>query len=141
MTGPRPVLEAVALLEEVRERLNGIIDPCSITAGAPAGLVDMGLVRDLRLEPDGQGGQRAVVAIGITHPFCMMAGVFLNEVRKRVILIEGVDDVEVCLDSDTIWTPELMTQAYRDRLETARQAKGVSAERGRGKARGVVPAI
>jgi metal-sulfur cluster biosynthetic enzyme len=118
-------IERPTLMDEVRECLNGIVDPCSITAGAPAGLVDMGLVSKTAFEPRDQGGLRAVIEIGITHPFCMMAGVFLNEVRKRIGAIDGIEEVVVSLDSDTVWTPELMTEDYRARLADIRTAKQI----------------
>jgi len=114
-----------ALVDRVRTCLNEVIDPCSVTAGAPAGLVDMGLVRTLEVARRDDGRTEAVVAIGITHPFCMMAGVFLNEVRKRLAEIDGLDHAEVSLDSDTMWTPEQMTPAYRERLSGARRTRGI----------------
>lgn len=97
--------------------LNDIIDPCSIQAGAPAGLVDLGLVRSVSFTPTAEGGWGVEVTITITHPFCMMAGVFINEIRKRLIQIDGIDAVEATLDSSTMWTPQLMTPAYRERLD------------------------
>jgi len=117
--------EQDALLDRVRTCLNEVIDPCSVTAGAPAGLVDMGLVRTLQVARREDGRTEAVVAIGITHPFCMMAGVFLNEVRKRLAEIEGLDHAEVSLDSETMWTPAEMTETYRQRLEATRRARGI----------------
>jgi len=36
---------------DVRAVLNQIIDPCSRVAGAPVGLVDMGLIRRLTVTP------------------------------------------------------------------------------------------
>ena len=36
--------------EEVRALLNAIVDPCSLAAGAPAGIDEMGLVRDVEVE-------------------------------------------------------------------------------------------
>ncbi|WP_082594352.1 metal-sulfur cluster assembly factor [Sphingomonas sp. Root710] len=119
-------IEGPALIDAVRECLNGIVDPCSITTGAPAGLVDMGLVVKAELEARDEGGLRAVVEIGITHPFCMMAGVFLNEVRQRVGALDGIEEVAVSLDSDTVWTPDQMTADYRARLDAARAARQIA---------------
>ena len=118
-------IERPVLIDEIRICLNGIVDPCSITAGAPAGLVDMGLVSKAEIEPRDEGGLRAVIEIGITHPFCMMAGVFLNEVRQRVGALDGIEEVVVSLDSDTVWTPALMTEDYRARLANVRTAKQI----------------
>jgi metal-sulfur cluster biosynthetic enzyme len=119
------VIERADLIARMHECLNGIVDPCSITAGAPAGLVDMGLVGRAELEDRDEGGVRAVIAIGITHPFCMMAGVFLNEVRTRIGGLDGIDEVAVSLDSDTVWTPDRMTADYRARLDAARAARRI----------------
>jgi metal-sulfur cluster biosynthetic enzyme len=113
MSVPTPVAPA----KEAWARLNQIIDPCSIAAGAQAGLVDLGLVRSIEFEDLGSGRYKAVVQIIITHPFCMMAGVFLNEVRKRLIEIDGIAEVEATLDAETMWTPELMTPEYRRLLQ------------------------
>jgi metal-sulfur cluster biosynthetic enzyme len=126
MTVTTPALVADQdLADRIGDCLNAIVDPCSITAGAPAGLVDMGLVMKSEIEPRDEGGLRAVIAIGITHPFCMMAGVFLNEVRQRVGAIEGIEEVAVTLDSDTVWTPALMSDAYRAKLDAVRAAKRI----------------
>lgn len=114
------------LTEQVRTRLNAIIDPCSQTAGAPAGLIDMGLVRESVMEPLQQGGYRARVKLSITHPFCLMAGVFLNEVEKRLRELPEVRELDVSMDTETLWTPQLMTQEYRVRLEAVRKARRIA---------------
>lgn len=126
MTVTTPALVADRdLADRINECLNAIVDPCSITAGAPAGLVDMGLVMKSEIEPRDEGGLRAVIEIGITHPFCMMAGVFLNEVRQRVGAIDGIAEVAVTLDSNTVWTPDLMSAPYRAKLDAVRAAKRI----------------
>ena len=111
-----------SLRDEAWRRLNEIIDPCSIQAKAPAGLVDLGLVRSVTFEPLPDGRFKALVSITITHPFCMMAGVFINEIRKRLIEMDGIGDVDASLDAQTLWTPKLMTQDYRDRLAESQAA-------------------
>jgi metal-sulfur cluster biosynthetic enzyme len=109
----------------IEATLNEIVDPCSRVAGAPAGMMDMGLVRSIELAPD-EGGLRAHVSLSVTHPFCLMAGVFLNEAEQRLAGIAGLSKAEIVLDSTTLWTPELMSADYRERLDTARRTKGMS---------------
>ena len=53
----------------VAARLNDVVDPCSVVAGAPAGLADMGLVRLVQIERGSSGSIRLVVKVGVTHPF------------------------------------------------------------------------
>ena len=114
-----------SLVEGVDRILNGIVDPCSTAAGAPAGLVDMGLIRERSVEPDGTGWQ-VRVRLSVTHPFCMMAAVFINDVEKRLRAMREWTLIDVRLDSKTIWSPEMMTPAYAARLEDVRQRKGLT---------------
>jgi metal-sulfur cluster biosynthetic enzyme len=111
------------VIEQMRLELNSIIDPCSVTAGAPAGLVEMGLVREARVEVLEQGGFRAHVRICVTHPFCLMAAVFLNEVEKRLRTLPDLKELDVSMDSSTLWTPDLMSPEYRVRLDSVRKSR------------------
>jgi metal-sulfur cluster biosynthetic enzyme len=111
------------VIERMKQQLNAIIDPCSVTAGAPAGLIDMGLVRETRVEPMEGGGLRAHVRICVTHPFCLMAAVFINEVRNRLGALPDLAEIDVTMDSSTLWTPELMSREYRVRLDSIRRAR------------------
>jgi metal-sulfur cluster biosynthetic enzyme len=55
-----------------------------------------------------------------------MAGVFLNEVEKRLRELPEVRELDVSMDTETLWTPQLMTQEYRVRLETVRKARRIA---------------
>jgi len=118
-----PTYSNEELRKLVAARLNEVVDPCSIAAGAPAGLADMGLVSSVQIERGSNGSIRLVVKVGVTHPFCMMAAVFLNEAKTRVSAIPGVDEVEVSLEGDLLWTPKLMSSEYKERLEKVRQGR------------------
>jgi metal-sulfur cluster biosynthetic enzyme len=107
------------------EQLNKIVDPCSIATALPAGLVDMGLVRTLNVRALPAGGIRVDVALTVTHAFCMMSGVFVNEVETLLRGDRDVTEFEVTLDAATLWTEELMTPGYRARLEAQRTRKGL----------------
>ncbi|MGY0064294.1 metal-sulfur cluster assembly factor [Streptomyces sp. LZ34] len=100
----------------VRDVLNGIVDPCSITAGVPAGMDDMGLISDIQVQDDGAGGQRVSVKFGLTDPTCMLLGSFANEARERLAQLPGVTGVDVTLDHDMEWTPDLLAPHYQQRL-------------------------
>jgi metal-sulfur cluster biosynthetic enzyme len=102
--------------EGMREVLNGIIDPCSVTAGVPAGMIDMGMITDIQVRDDGAGGQRIRVTIGLTDPTCMLLGSFANEVRQRLSGLAGVTGVDVALDHELEWTPDRLAPHYQQRL-------------------------
>jgi metal-sulfur cluster biosynthetic enzyme len=108
---------------DVSRELNAIVDPCSMTTGAPAGLLDMGLVREASLHPLTDGGYRVRVRISVTHPFCLMAGIFLNEVEKRLRALPSIVEVDASIDSAITWKPELMSADYRARLAAVREAR------------------
>jgi metal-sulfur cluster biosynthetic enzyme len=116
---------AALLRSELLQRLNQIIDPCSAATAVPAGLVDMGLIRELQVEPLENGGTRVDVKLCVTHAFCMMSAVFVNEVEKRLRATANVTQFEVTLDAGTIWTEDFMTPEYRSRLAEQRARKGL----------------
>jgi metal-sulfur cluster biosynthetic enzyme len=104
--------------QRIRDELDAIIDPCSAVAGVPAGLVSMGLVRDLRVDPTGE----ISLTIGVTEPTCLMGWPFAREAEERLGRLPGVRHVSVKLDNATPWTPDDMSPAYSRRLRAARRA-------------------
>lgn len=109
--------------DRVREVLNGIVDPCSITAGVPVGMDDMGLISDIQVRDDGAGGRRISVTFGLTDPTCMLLGSFANEARERLAGLPGVTGVDVALDHDMEWTPDMLAPHYQERLAEHRAQK------------------
>lgn len=105
---------------EVRGVLNEILDPCSVTAGVPAGLCDMGLIRAVEVS-DAPGGQRIGVTVGVTEPGCFMIGPFATEARARLLALPDVEEVELELDNGFDWTEAMMAPDYRARLAEHRE--------------------
>jgi len=106
---------------EVRRRLNAIIDPCSLAAGAPAGIDEMGLVRSVLVE-ESPAGATIRVRIGLTEPGCMMGAAFVARAHECLEQLPGVASVEVALEHDCDWTPADLDPAYARRLDAARAA-------------------
>jgi metal-sulfur cluster biosynthetic enzyme len=111
----------LAVLEE-------IVDPCSTTAGVPAGLVSMGLVRSIQLpSPATEGTLR--VTLTMTEPGCLMAAIFAENARDRLAPLAGADGfhdvtgVDVVLDTTQVWEPDDMAPEYRRRLAAARKRR------------------
>ncbi|MBW8836824.1 MAG: DUF59 domain-containing protein [Burkholderia sp.] len=119
--------DATATADELRERigalLNEVVDPCSAAAGAPAGLVDMGLIRTLEVA-EAPEGLEVTVVVRVTHPSCMMAPIFLAQVQNLVHALPGVSAIHASLDTGFDWTPNDMTPEYRARLSRHRAAVG-----------------
>lgn len=115
-----------SLKQQLFTKLNEIIDPCSIATALPAGLGDMGLIRSLEIETTDAGALRCRVELCVTHAFCMMSAVFVNEVEKRLRQVPELAEIDVTLDCRTVWTEDLMSPTYRERLEDQRRRKMLS---------------
>jgi metal-sulfur cluster biosynthetic enzyme len=113
-----PSIDEVTVMRE----LDSILDPCSMAAGAPAGIVTMGLVRELRLDR-GTSGTVIRLKIGVTEPGCLMGAAFAEGARERLASLPGVQEVEVELDELLDWEPTDMAEEYRERLELLRGAR------------------
>jgi metal-sulfur cluster biosynthetic enzyme len=101
---------------DVRAALNTIVDPCSVGAGSPAGLDDMGLIRRVELTETAEAIDLLVV-IGVTEYGCLMGAPFAMEAYRLLEALPGVGAVQVDLDQEFDWLPEDMSPAYRARLE------------------------
>ena len=106
----------------IRAALNEIADPCSVVAGAPAGIEEMGLVRRLSLSEQ-PGGVAVEVHIGVTEPGCMMGASFAIRARERLEALAGVVEVDVRLDHAADWHPRDIDPDYAMRLAAVRAGR------------------
>ncbi len=106
----------------IRAELNEILDPCSVVAGAPAGIEELGLVRELTLVRS-PGGLAVRLSIGVTEPGCMMGASFVVKARERLEALDEVASVDVRLDHRADWEPVDLDPAYAERLERMRAGK------------------
>jgi len=104
---------------EVRAALDEIHDPCSVVAGAPAGLDEFGLVTSVSIEPEPDGAA-VRVTVGVTEPSCLMAVTFIRDARNKLAALPGVTHADVSLDPGLRWTENRLRPEYRVRLERKR---------------------
>lgn len=107
--------------DRIRAELDRITDPCSVAAGAPAGLVEMGLVRNLTVTPAPDGAE-VRLTIAVTEPGCLMGAAFAAQARDRLSALAEIGAVLVDIDHDADWLPSDLTPAYRLRLAEVRAA-------------------
>ena len=117
-----PEAEADALRVQIFDTLERVIDPCSVAAGASAGLVSMGLVGDVAIS-DEDDGVHIAVTLRITSPTCMMAAIFEGAAVRELEVLPGVTHVEVLTDRTYLWHSDDMTPEYRQRLAVYRKAQ------------------
>ena len=102
-------------IESVRARLGEVYDPCSVAAGAPLSVVDMGMVTDITVN-DGH----VSVALRPTSPMCTMIACIMEAVNDRVAGLDGVKAVDVRSDCSTMWTEACLTSAGRAKIAARR---------------------
>jgi len=118
----RPEDRHEALRARIRERLETVVDPCSVAAGAGAGLVSMGLVGDIAL-CDRADGTHVAVTLFITSPTCIMAAIFEEAAAREIRALPGVARVTVRTDRTHLWHSDEMTPEYRQQLSEYRAAQ------------------
>jgi metal-sulfur cluster biosynthetic enzyme len=103
-----PELQKLILAE-----LDAIKDPCSLATGLPLGLVEMGLVREVAIAPDGS----VTVDLRLTSPFCHMIGFFKTEAAARIGRLPGVAAVTLNADNGLDWSPRDISPAAAERRQ------------------------
>jgi metal-sulfur cluster biosynthetic enzyme len=102
---------------EARAVLASVVDPCSRSAGVPASLEEMGLLRKVEVS-----GNAIDVAVTLTEPFCVMGGWFLQESRSVLRDRWPEAEIRVVMDRNITWTEADMSAAYQQRLAEHRAA-------------------
>ena len=91
------------LVEAVREKLRGVIDP-----ELGINIVDLGLVYDIEVEDS-----QATVTMTLTSPGCPAGGQILMSTQQAAESAEGVEKAEVNLVWKPFWTPDRIDAAVR----------------------------
>lgn len=81
----------------------------------PASIVELGLVYQLVSQPV-EGGHAVRVFMTLTAPGCGIGPVLVDDVRRKVLGVPGVKDVEVELVFDPPWDPSRMSEAAKLQL-------------------------
>jgi metal-sulfur cluster biosynthetic enzyme len=99
----------------VIEALRAVADPCSIAAGVPIDLIDMGLVSEMVID-DGH----VMVTLRLTSPFCMQIGLITDRICTVVGSLDGVTDVDVDIDFTSEWLPSMIATYAQEHLRQIR---------------------
>ena len=109
-TDEPPAAAVEAALEEV-------VDPCSLAAGTPLSLRDMGLVRSWTWR-DG----RLELVLCVTAPGCGFVGHMARAATDGLLALDGVREVDVRVDTDVVWDPSWQSERARALLESRRRS-------------------
>jgi probable FeS assembly SUF system protein SufT len=97
--------------EKVWEALRRVYDP-----EIPASIVELGLVYAVAAERAEDGGHRVAVRMTLTAPACGIGPVLVEDVRRQVLAVPGVKDVDVQLVFEPPWDPSRMSEAAKLQL-------------------------
>jgi metal-sulfur cluster biosynthetic enzyme len=92
--------------ESVIEALKECYDP-----EIPVNVVDLGLIYDVSIIEAWVG-----VKMTLTAPGCGMSGIIAQNIRNRILRLEGVKEADVRIVWEPAWTPARMSEEARKRL-------------------------
>jgi metal-sulfur cluster biosynthetic enzyme len=95
--------------DEVIEALRDVYDPCCEDRGIS--IVDMGVVEDVSVE-----GSRVRVDLVLTTGWCPFVVNMSTAIPARLGEIEGVEDVDVQVLWDPVWTTDRLSESARAKL-------------------------
>lgn len=98
-TGPNEALKA-----EVIAAISEIFDP-----EIPVNIYELGLIYDVHVGEEG----KIELVMTLTSPHCPVAEILPGQVKSRVELVEGVNEVDLELTWEPPWTPEYMSEAAK----------------------------
>ena len=101
----------------ITAELDEIKDPCSLAAGTPFGLAEMGLVDEILISDAGE----ILVKLRLTSPFCHMIGFFKQEATRRIEALPGVTTVSLIADNGLDWSPSRISASAAAKRESQLQ--------------------
>ena len=102
--------------DQITEALRSVVDPCSIATGVPIDLIDMGIVRGIKID-----GTHVEIQLRFTSPVCLQAMNITSAIEDAVMAIDGVEQVACDTRSGAWeWKPEMMAPSAQARLRRLR---------------------
>ena len=75
----------------------------------PVNIYELGLIYDLQITPEGE----ALVKMTLTAPNCPVAEIMPNQVRQKVLAVEGITSAKVDIVFDPPWDRSKMSDAAK----------------------------
>ncbi|MGA3268814.1 MAG: putative Fe-S cluster assembly protein SufT [Verrucomicrobiota bacterium] len=82
----------------------------------PVNIVDLGLIYDCQLTPEGGDSFKADVKMTLTAPGCGMGPTLAQDVQNKLLSLEAIDEANVELVWDPPWNQSMMTEAAKLQL-------------------------
>lgn len=110
--------------EKVLNKLKEVIDP-----ELNVNIVDLGLIYDVKIEPAKSKGKNKKerdqndipvsvdIKMTLTSPGCPLSYVFEEWIRDAILKIKGVKRVTINLVWEPTWSPDMITEEAKEKLE------------------------
>jgi len=99
--------------------LSRVLDPCSVAAGMPLDIVEMGMLADWSVDSE----RNLEVAICLTSPMCLLAHNILEAASRELAADARFKSIRLRVDTSVIWTEDRLSdiarQRRRERIETS----------------------
>lgn len=93
--------EILKVEHEIVLTLKNIYDP-----EIPVNIYDLGLIYNIDFDPSGE----VTIQMTLTAPNCPMADVLVEDVKREVAKVKGVQSVEVSLVFEPVWDRSMMSE-------------------------------
>jgi probable FeS assembly SUF system protein SufT len=112
---PEPTVAAES--GDLDSQVWGVLKTC-YDPEIPVNIVDLGLVYDMRITPEGDA-KRVDVKMTLTAQGCGMGTSIATDARHKILALPGVGDATVDIVWDPPWTPQMISPEGRERLGMA----------------------
>jgi probable FeS assembly SUF system protein SufT len=102
---------------DLEQQVWGVLRTC-FDPEIPVNIVDLGLVYDMRVGPEGDG-RRVDVKMTLTAPGCGMGTSIAADARAKLLNLPGVTDADVQIVWDPPWNPQMISPEGKERLGMA----------------------
>lgn len=97
--------------DKVWAQLHTVFDP-----EIPVDIVDLGLVYVCNIEKSVENIYRVLIEMTLTAPGCGMGPVLVEDVKRKILAVPGVSDVEVELVFDPAWDRSMISDTAKLQL-------------------------
>lgn len=104
----RAMIDKKALEEKIIEQIKTVYDP-----EIPADIYEIGLIYEINIADDG----KVDVIMTLTTPMCPVADSLPMEVQEKVMMVDGVTDVDLQVVFDPPWNKDMMSEEARFALD------------------------
>lgn len=94
--------------EQIVEQIKTVYDP-----EIPVDIYELGLIYKISIHENG----KVDITMTLTTPMCPVADSLPMEVQEKVILVEGVTDINLQVVFDPPWNKEMMSEEARFALD------------------------